>query len=349
MTQAKHQSNHGRNATIAPSAVRHRALSLIELVALLAIGTVVLGAAVQGLHAARAATRDEVCLVNLKDLGIAVRAYAAEYENRLPGPLHPAVQRYQTLEGYERWGLSPSQAAGLLRSRLTWLLRDFADTERVAFCPTMGGIVPDRHFVDYGVTNGKIVMPTHFALNNYGLYSADGGQSGLTGNPRVTDPPYYFGLFPYPGAPQAVIDEANRNPPQPMGRIRRASEEWMIADAWYRGKSNPMFLPQQEGPYQSAWSGQALPGFAPHFKRGSTAVPLSASEWTSFAAKVSSTRSDGMTNTAFFDGHAASVPSRSMFYVNRYGSATPDLLYGFPGTVNGTLPPASVGGSLVWR
>ena len=57
-------------------------------------------------------------------------------------------------------------------------------------------------------------------------------------------------------------------------------------------------------------------------------------------------KSDGITNTLFFDGHAAGVPSRT-YMVGAY-----EILYGFPGTVNPAQvnpPPSSVIWDGIWR
>jgi prepilin-type processing-associated H-X9-DG protein len=61
------------------------------------------------------------------------------------------------------------------------------------------------------------------------------------------------------------------------------------------------------------------------------------------SAAISQERGDGATNALFFDGHAASVPSRQA--ITTAGFA---VMYGFPGTVNPKLdePPSSYAGNL---
>ena len=58
------------------------------------------------------------------------------------------------------------------------------------------------------------------------------------------------------------------------------------------------------------------------------------------AIRIRQTQADGLTNTVFFDGHAAAVPSRT-FTVNGF-----KLLYGFPGTVNPLLTTSL--GQMAW-
>lgn len=341
--------------------------TLVELLVVVSIIALLIAILLPSLKKAREQTKSVVCLTHNKALITGVMTHASENGGSLPGPVHPAVYRKQTIEDYRQFYIDTGKSVPsddsirALRDRqITWVIRNAMGqrggeggmdnvADSVATCPSTEGITPYSHFVEFAKTNNKMVMPTQYVLNHYGRFTADDSQSGFTGNARTTTPPYYFGFSPPPGSSQTVLDEAKQHPPTPLSRIRRASDEWMIADAWYRGKSNPAFLPQQEGPYQSEWTGLALPGFAPHFRRGSKAVPIAEAAWKTFAASVSSSRSDGKTNAGYFDGHASSVPSKKMFYINRSGSESPALAYGFPGTVNGELPPESVGGSLLWK
>jgi prepilin-type processing-associated H-X9-DG protein len=120
----------------------------------------------------------------------------------------------------------------------------------------------------------------------------------------------------------------------------------MIADAWYRQGSGPGEWSQQ-GPYQISFTGEALPPFAPHGRRSTTGYVFSSSgNRAQQCSRIRSQMSDGVTNTLFFDGHAAPVPSR------RYMVGYFDVLYGFPGTVNPAKmnpPPESLYWSGVWQ
>jgi prepilin-type processing-associated H-X9-DG protein len=202
--------------------------------------------------------------------------------------------------------------------------------DEVSTCPTMVGIVPDTWFEQHRQQEGKAVFPTHYVLNNPGFLDADTANPGQA--KRITDPVSYFGYSPpqtpgpngWPGALQAQVDEYR---PRPIEQIRRTADEWAIADAWYRFNTQRQI--KQEGPYQSGWSGTALPNFAPHGAR--LQYPSGADRNTS-SANIREAQADGSTNTLFFDGHAESVKSKKA--TTGGGRRGFDLGYGFPGTVN---------------
>jgi len=317
------------------------AFTLIELLVVVSIIALLVAILLPSLTKARKQAKSVVCFSNLKSMGTGVLTHATEYGDKLPGPLHPAVYKYQ-IDGDTEW-------ERYLRGRqLTYVLsktfgqRGGAGTKKnitddVADCPVMEAIVPDSHFEAVGDYYTRGIYPTHYAINHVGTYTADGtGQTGVVGNFRLTSPMYYFGYSP-PALPQnwseATRQEVAKNPPQPTSRIRRAAEEWMLADAWYRPRVNTTYTElQQEGPYQSGWSGVALPSFAPHFKRGSRSVPIQEGERSIVGALVRSKKADGRTNSVFFDGHADAVRSRTLECDDW------PLLYGFKGTVNPYTP-----------
>ncbi len=304
------------------------AFTLIELlVALFAVATVFI-LLVPSLEANRDNSKSVVCLSHLKELSTATRIYAANQNDILPGPLHPAINRYQTAESYAQYGVGsfPYQ----VQRQLSYVLRSVVGDEidRIITCPAMSDIASDEYFKAYKRANAtRTVFPTHYVLNNWG-----GSDSTLPLGPRTTEPMNYFG---WSGSSQQSYIRKLSDIPNP-------SREWMTADAWYRGKSN-VSIPEfnQEGPFQSSWSGEALPHFAPHFKRGSTALFVDPDKREAAALEVRHKKLDGMTNTAYFDGHAATVPSRTLS-VNGF-----EILYGFPGTVNPRL--FSEAGQMVWE
>jgi prepilin-type processing-associated H-X9-DG protein len=316
-----------------------RALTLIEVVALAVAVGLLLTLLVPALHAAGARGKDGVCLDNLRSFGVAVMTYA-EDQGTLPGPLYPGVYQYD---------LSPTDpndhVGNLYRNRLlTWKLRTVLGdsiTNRIAVCPVAQEINPDGNFTQFWMLTGRTVPPMHYSVNNWG---ETGGVGGPVNGVRATLPQFYFG-YNAPAGNESDPTEIARmaaNPPRPVGMVANAAREWMIADAWYRGRSSASGSElQQEGPYQSAYSGEALPYFAPHQRRDMPGYTYSMYR-TSQASTIRARRSDGVTNTVFFDGHAAAVPSKTLFL---YGT---DLLYGFPGTVN----PAKISpgpGSPVWQ
>ena len=301
-----------------PRPVR-RAITAIELVVVIAVLSVLAALAGATRGAIRERSDTDVCLSQLKSLGVAVAMYAEMHNGTLPGPLYPAIYHL---------GSSPAPTSGV-ENQLVWKLRTALGAETITdksvTCPAMQSIVPDDWFDDFYAVTRRPVPPTHYTLNSWdaNYFSAD--------DVRDTEPPTYFGFSSSTGEPV---------PPLAVHRIPRPSQEWMIADAWYRPNSTFPVYPTQAGPYQSAWAGEALPFYAPHMAPNRPLIPLAdyqarASE----CARIRTLRGDGFTNTLFFDGHAASVQSESIAVL------TTTYFYGFPGTVN---PANAITGHPVW-
>ena len=145
----------------------------------------------------------------------------------------------------------------------------------------------------------------------------------------------YFGVSSWSASDAALLAIERQFPPRQLSKVQKTGEEWMIADAWYRKRTNASSPElQQEGPYQSDWTGEALPNFAPHGSRIREYAFGSTGDRDSESSRIRSGKQDGKTNTVFFDGHAVPVKSRRLV-ANGF-----ELLYGFPGTVNPrTIPP----------
>jgi prepilin-type processing-associated H-X9-DG protein len=268
----------------------------------------------------------------LRSLGQGVMVYAAAEKDYCPGPLHPAVYRNMGTDALAPYGLG--DVAYYQNRQLTYKIRRYmADssshansaTDQVATCPTVAYVNPDENFTL--LINTKRIFPTHYVLNNVGEGSDEGGPLGGI---RTTNPQFYFGYSPPPGTQNdpGQIELMLKFAPRPLNRIVKPSDEWMMADAWWRPRNNSIGGEfQQEGPYQYDWSGEAFPNFAPHFARRIYRYTGTADR-TIESERIRQARGDGKTNTAFFDGHAAPVVSM------RYMVGPWELLYGFRGTVN---------------
>jgi hypothetical protein len=304
-----------------PKRRSQRSFTLTELLAVVTVGVVLILVAAPSLQAAAAKNKTQVCLDNLRKLGLGVRLCAQAHDGVLPGPIHPAL--YHNVEEYFD---NPDQRYQFLPWRLRSELGDALD-DRIITCPLMAEINPDRNFIEFSNQMERVVPPTHYALNSY----------GPDGNVRATNPAFYFGRSGVPPSP-----------PVAFGAVPNADREWMIADAWYRPGANAPFPElQQEGPYQYAWTGEALPNFAPHERRGSRSYSFtSADERRMQSAQIRQAKSDGLTNTLYFDAHAAAAPSRT------YRVSGWEISYGFRGTVNPAMedpPPDSPAWQGVWR
>jgi prepilin-type N-terminal cleavage/methylation domain-containing protein/prepilin-type processing-associated H-X9-DG protein len=325
-----------------------RAFTLIELLVVVAIIGVLLAILLPYLRQARAQARSVVCLSNLRSLGQGVISYTTR-SDRLPGHLHPALYRDQGTDAIKNDPLYNYDAYYQSRQLTFKLRQSFADsdsfknsiTDQVSTCPELVGIVPDSSFREYVNETGNHVYPTHYVINNIGTGNPDdpgAGHGGAVDNQRWTDPQYYFGYSPNSPNDPKQIALMNKYPTNPIEKVKRQAEEWMLADAWYRSTPNAGFPEfQQEGPFQSAWTGNALPNFAPHFNKVGGTYIYPGDSRTTDSARIRKGKLDGKTNTAFFDGHAEPVASKKLWLYGRpWGN-----VFGFPGTVNNWIDPES--------
>ena len=327
------QLNRSKNKNL-----RNRAkhgFTLVELLVVVSIIALLISILLPSLKKAREQAKSAVCLSNLRALGQGIMLYSAEYDGRLPGPLHPAVYREQTVgqyQGFNNTGATDSTKY-LLERQLTYKLRAVMNqkgdgqkvniSDGVSICPSVERVLSPEHFERYAANTGRNVFPFHYAINNYGNDSADPA-SGFSDNVQKTNPPNYFGGSPAPGS------TAEPTPPVTLARIKRASDEWAVADAWYRTRNLAIFpFLQQEGTFQSNWSGSSLTFTPPHRRSTNLTVFVNGDNERRTAAQTFATKKkDGYTQSVFFDGHAAAVKSRSLVAQGQ------TFNYGFPGTVN---------------
>ena len=106
-------------------------------------------------------------------------------------------------------------------------------TDRVSTCPTAIGQNPRSNFVNFASATGNFVRPTYYALNNYG--------SETFPLSRATKTPHYFGFSSESMHDPAGEELELKYPPQPITKVQRPAEEWMMADAWYREAQDTRF------------------------------------------------------------------------------------------------------------
>jgi prepilin-type N-terminal cleavage/methylation domain-containing protein len=79
-----------------------RGFTLVELLVVVAIVSMLLAILMPSLSRARAQSRVSVCLSNLREIGLGVQAYAAQYNDAIPrGPADPMF--YFPTQGWDEW------------------------------------------------------------------------------------------------------------------------------------------------------------------------------------------------------------------------------------------------------
>jgi len=135
-----------------PSARLPRSLgfNLIELLAVIAIATILAATLTPGLRLAREATERIVCASNLRQIGAGLHAYSADFSERLPSSVHLSLQAYRPQEmmaatagpnedSQVRW-----DGLGLLASNR----RPYLDSPAVLYCPSHDGEHPYERYAE---------------------------------------------------------------------------------------------------------------------------------------------------------------------------------------------------------
>ncbi|MEM9915369.1 MAG: DUF1559 domain-containing protein [Planctomycetota bacterium] len=136
--------------------------TLIELLVVISIIALLIGILLPALGSAREASRGAVCLSNMRQMGIAVYAYALDYEDRLPDI------------GLYHDGRATSQGAWL------FALADYVDTDLLYRCPS-----DESEFWKTPVpgTNPPRNRLVSYATNNMLTQNYAGFSKGAAGNP----------------------------------------------------------------------------------------------------------------------------------------------------------------------
>ncbi len=111
-----------------------RAFTLIELLVVVAVIALLVSILLPALSAARARARASVCMSNLRQIGLALRAYADDYQGQVPqGAAEPSPYVPEDFASNLLWS-----AAAQSRCGLGVMTRPYVPNTHVLFCPADG-------------------------------------------------------------------------------------------------------------------------------------------------------------------------------------------------------------------
>lgn len=137
---------------------RHLGFNLIELLAVIAIATILAATLTPGLRLAREATERIVCASNLRQIGAGLHAYSADFAERLPFTVHLSAESYRPQEmmaataGPDEESQVRWDGLGLLVSAR----RPYLDSPAVLYCPSHDGEHPYERYADLFLKPGFV-------------------------------------------------------------------------------------------------------------------------------------------------------------------------------------------------
>ncbi|MGA1631437.1 MAG: type II secretion system protein [Phycisphaerales bacterium] len=170
-----------------PAFSDRRGFNLIELMAVLAIAVILTATLMPGLRAARDTTHRVGCASHLRQFGVAMQAYSADFNERLPSSVHLTPSTWEPQEmmaataGPDEFGRARWDGLGLLSN--PW--NPYVDVPRTCYCPSHIG----EHTIErYSIAFTKPAF-TQDVFTNY-HYRGDfdrrlGRHLGSTGPRRV--------------------------------------------------------------------------------------------------------------------------------------------------------------------
>lgn len=324
-TCASHSARYHRGCT----GRRPRGFTLIEVLVVVAIIALLIAVLIPSLSRARESARCAVCLSNLSQMGKAVNMYTVDHKGTLPGPLHAGIVYHNNAAWADARRIVGATDQRILDRSIFGILvakyfgdrsKTAAGIDEVTTCPTGDKVSP--------VKRGGEKPPFSSigaAINaaGSGYYIANTSHDRVTPwpvnspTPRLypygaTAPRNYFGHVAQVTNSWTEIRNAGDDArPKKIESVKRASDEWAVADLWYAMGNSPTTGAMQLGTWITTAitnsikdaSGQITIAEYP-FHQTTKSFAGSANQTTQYNAPRIT---NGKTNTLYFDGHSATV------------------------------------------
>lgn len=306
-----------------------RGFTLIEVLVVVAIIALLIAILIPSLSRARENARCAVCLSNLKQMVQAVNMYTVDHKGTLPGPLHAGIIYHNNAAWADTRRIAGATDQRALDRSIFGILtakyfgdrsRTAAGIDEVTTCPS----AEKAALVKRG--GEKPPFPSLAAAINAagsGYYVANSSHDRVALWPTNAPTPR---LYPY-GATQPrnyfghvgmvtqtwtdIHNGGDDNRPKKLEVVKRASDEWMLADLWYAIGNSPTTGAMQLGTWITSTitnsirdaNGQITIAEYP-FHQTTKSFAGSAAQTTQYNAPRIT---NGKTNAAYFDGHCATV------------------------------------------
>jgi prepilin-type N-terminal cleavage/methylation domain-containing protein/prepilin-type processing-associated H-X9-DG protein len=304
--------------------------TLIELLVVVAIIGLLVSILLPSLARARENARSSVCQSNIRQLAAGVIMYTVDGRSMLPGPVHMCI--YQDTASFPdrtpSGGLVPGQLLRWGAQLPCYIQRYLGDmshqakvVDALATCPSADSALPKETRNLLRQSNPNVLRPWHYLLNTVAMpdRTKPNTYDVLGRLPYYrTNPPAYFGTTKMGAYRTADLQGFSPDVrPKKIDAVRKASQEWMIADGWYWDARVGLSSPGPVGTYPysvatesdetlSVIVGTTL--VVPSYPFHNTTATFDANVGTSLDRKATSPRlSAGKTNASYFDGHAESV------------------------------------------